>query len=66
MLRKESNEKCSTEKGFELPGETGAEEAGFAARTHLLVGRELLLSRENLKYIILAFPKIPNVNISLI
>lgn len=40
--------------------------AEFAARTYLLLGKELFLSRKHLKYIILALCMIANVKIPLI
>lgn len=52
--------------GFEMAGETAVQGAEFAARTYLLLGRELFLSRKNLKYIVLALCMIANVKIPLI
>lgn len=52
--------------GFEMAGEAAEQGAEFVARTYLLLGRELFLSRENLKYIVLALPIIANVKIPLI
>lgn len=49
-----------------MAGETAVLGAEFAARTYLLSGRELFLSRKNLKYIILALCMIANVKIPLI
>lgn len=52
--------------GLEMAGETAVQEAEFAARTYLLLGRELFLSRKILKYMVLASCMIANVKIPLI
>lgn len=49
-----------------MAGETAMHGAEFAARTYLLLGRELFLSRKNLKYIVLALCMIANVKIPFI
>lgn len=42
-------QKCSAMMGFEMAGKTAVQGAEFAARTYLLLGKELFLSRKKFK-----------------